>query len=236
MDGLAPAAPVVLPMFPLGAVLFPAMALPLHVFEPRYRQLVHDCLEERAEPEFGVVLIERGSEVGGGDVRTMAGTVARIVQAAGFDDGRWALGCVGVRRIRVRAWLDDDPYPRAEVEEWPDEPIDDPGARPVEEVARAVRRALALHAELGDRATLETAALPADPVLASYQLASVAPFGSADRQALLEARGPEARLALLDELVRADLADLELRLRLDDAAGGDAGPDGPGIGPDGPLR
>ena len=98
-------------MFPLGTVLLPSGVLPLHVFEPRYRRLAEDCLE--GVPEFGVVLIERGSEVGGGDQRTAVGTVARIVEAATFDDGRYALGTVGVRRIRVVRWLEDDPYPRA---------------------------------------------------------------------------------------------------------------------------
>ncbi len=66
-------------MFPLGTVLFPSMVLPLHVFEPRYRQLTLECIE--AEREFGVVLIARGSEVGGGDQRRSVGTLARIVQA-----------------------------------------------------------------------------------------------------------------------------------------------------------
>ena len=55
-------------MFPLGTVLFPTLILPLHVFEPRYRALVENCLAA-PQPEFGVVLIERGSEVGGDDVR-----------------------------------------------------------------------------------------------------------------------------------------------------------------------
>src|SRR3954447_12098654 len=103
----------VLPMFPLGSVLLPSVFLPLHVFEPRYRALTEHCLA--GEREFGVVLIERGSEVGGGDVRSPVGTVARILEAVQFDDGRWALGVVGTRRVRVTAWLDDDPYPRAEV-------------------------------------------------------------------------------------------------------------------------
>ena len=67
-------------MFPLGAILFPYNVLPLRVFEPRYRMLTHDCLE--GNKEFGVVLIERGFEVGGGDDRFGLGTVARIVQAA----------------------------------------------------------------------------------------------------------------------------------------------------------
>ncbi|MEN3314917.1 MAG: uncharacterized protein V7605_1151, partial [Acidimicrobiaceae bacterium] len=54
-------------MFPLGTVLFPGLALPLHVFEPRYQSLVQACLD--GDGHFGIVLIERGSEVGGGDVR-----------------------------------------------------------------------------------------------------------------------------------------------------------------------
>ena len=74
----------VMPMFPLGTVLLPGMVLPLHVFEPRYQQLVRDCLD--APPhEFGVVLIDRGSEVGGGDTRCDVGVIARIVQVAPLD-------------------------------------------------------------------------------------------------------------------------------------------------------
>ena len=79
-----------LPMFPLGGVLLPGEALPLHVFEPRYRRLVHDVLAAPT-PDFGVVLIERGSEVGGGDVRFGAGCLARVVRSQELPDGRWAL-------------------------------------------------------------------------------------------------------------------------------------------------
>ncbi len=63
-----------LPMFPLSAVLFPYASMPLHVFEPRYRALMRDCLA--GDPRFGVVLIERGSEVGGGDQRSSRGRAA----------------------------------------------------------------------------------------------------------------------------------------------------------------
>ena len=77
----------VMPMFPLGTVLLPGGVLPLHVFEPRYRQLVVDCLaDDTADPEFGVTLIERGSEVGGGDQRTTVGVVARMVQVEALDE------------------------------------------------------------------------------------------------------------------------------------------------------
>src|SRR4051812_43593478 len=88
----------VLPMFPLNAVVFPGMALPLHVFEPRYRALTRHCLD--TDRRFGSVLIERGSEVGGGDVRFDVGTCVRIVEADELPDGRWVLVAVGVERLR----------------------------------------------------------------------------------------------------------------------------------------
>ena len=69
----------------------------------------------RDDGEFGVVLIERGSEVGGGDTRFDIGTVARVVRAQELPDGGYALATVGIRRIRVMRWLPDDPYPLAEV-------------------------------------------------------------------------------------------------------------------------
>ena len=105
-------------MFPLGSVLLPSMVLPLHVFEPRYRAMVRDCLE--GDREFGVTLIERGSEVGGGDQRSLVGTLAQIVRAQPFPDGRWALLVAGTERITVTEWLPDDPYPRADIEPYPD--------------------------------------------------------------------------------------------------------------------
>src|SRR5918995_5057301 len=108
-------------MFPLQTVLLPGAVLPLHVFEPRYRQLVIDCLaDDTGEPEFGVTLIERGNEVGGGDQRADVGVVARMVQVEALPGGRYALVAVGTSRLRVNAWLPDDPYPLADIDEWRD--------------------------------------------------------------------------------------------------------------------
>ncbi len=106
-------------MFPLSTVLFPEATLPLHVFEERYRSLMADCLGPEGEGEFGVVLITRGSEVGGGDQRVDVGTVARIAQVAELDDGRMLVVAHGERRVRVDRWLAEDPYPRARVEDLP---------------------------------------------------------------------------------------------------------------------
>jgi uncharacterized protein len=202
------------PQFPLGTVLFPGMVLPLHVFEPRYRELTRAVLARDAE--FGVPLIERGSEVGGGDVRSDVGTVARIIEAEELPDGRWGLITVGVRRYRVLRWLADDPYPQAEVEEWPD--ADAPVERDAYDAAVAsLRRTLALASELGQPGLPPSAELSPDPAEGSFQLATLAPLGPLDKQALLRAETAADRIALvhraLDEL--ADL--LVLRLGLDDA-------------------
>ena len=201
------------PMFPLGSVLVPGMILPLHVFEPRYRALVRDCLA--GDREFGVVLISRGSEVGGGDVRTDVGTMARMLRVDETPDGRYAVGAVGVRRIRVDAWLDDDPYPRAEVSDWPDPEPDDegaPGADLVDEVARLLRRTAALGAELGDPSPPVDLALSDDPLVAGYQATAVAPLGPADRQALLAAASPGERLEHLRRLLVDAVEVLDARL------------------------
>ncbi|HET9541633.1 MAG TPA: LON peptidase substrate-binding domain-containing protein [Acidimicrobiales bacterium] len=181
-----------MPMFPLGTVLFPTMLLPLHVFEPRYRALVDDCVA--GDGEFGVTLIERGSEVGGGDVRTDVGTVARIVQVERFEDGRFAVAAVGTRRIRIERWLADDPYPRAEVVDWEDvgrteTALDDADA--------LFRRALALAAELGEAPAPLDVELADDPAMATFQIGALAPLGPLDRQALLATERPDDRVTLL---------------------------------------
>lgn len=197
-------------MFPLGTVLFPTLFLPLHIFEPRYRELARRCTS--SDQEFGVVLIERGSEVGGNDVRTSVGTVARIIEAAELDDGRWVLGTVGIRRIRVNEWLPDDPYPRADVEDWFDgEPLtgmDDIYAA----VVSRLRRVLALKSELAEPAVDATIELTDDPALGSFQAAAVAPLGPADHQRLLAADGPAERLRLLDALLLEESDYLAARL------------------------
>lgn len=181
-------------MFPLSTVLFPGALLPLHVFEPRYRTMLAECL--RTEPhEFGVVLITRGSEVGGGDERSDLGTVARIEALSRSDDGRYALLARGTTRVRVRRWLADDPFPQAMVDE-----LDEAGTGPddirSEEAAAAVRRVEALLSELGSSVPDEAAG----PGTRLWELCARLPVNALDRQRLLAADDPSARAALLVEL------------------------------------
>src|SRR3954467_2773228 len=135
-----------LPMFPLNTVLFPTVAIPLHVFEPRYRALTRHCLDP--DRRFGIVLIERGSEVGGGVVRFDIGTCARIVEADELPDGRWVLVAVGAERLRVVRWLADEPYPRAEVQILTEQGATESALEKRVGVERLLRRALARQAEV----------------------------------------------------------------------------------------
>jgi Lon protease-like protein len=195
------------PMFPLGTVLFPHAVLPLHVFEPRYRALTRAVLD--GDQEFGVVLIERGSEVGGGDVRFGVGTVAHIVQASELADGRFALAVVGVSRFRVEQWLPDEPYPRAEIVAFDDDDVDDDvdatpaaaAAALVDPVVAALREVYELYGRVHGVATPAPPEFSPDPEQASYEVAAAASLGPLDAQGVLETADTGARLRVLRELL-----------------------------------
>lgn len=192
-----PATP--LPMFPLETVLYPHVAIALHLFEPRYRALGRDL--SAGNGRFGIVLIRRGSEVGGGEQRHDIGTKARVTEALELPDGRWQLIANGEERIRISTWLPDDPYPVALVEPLPDlAPEAEPAVRLVEPAERAVKRALTLKAELDEPAHSASLVISSDPVRAGYELAAVAPVTTHDHQRLLEAESAYARLALVEKL------------------------------------
>ncbi len=206
------------PMFALQSVLLPGSPLPLQVFEPRYLAMLETVLG--GDQQMGVVLIERGREVGGGDVRCNVATMARVVEARRAADGRLLVMAVGDRRIRVRRWLVDDPHPWAETEDWPDEPepaaTGDPGL--VDELAGLVTEArrLAFRLQAGPFAHAEAEAvgpveLGRDLALASYRAAALAPLGPLDRFEVLSAPTATERLKVAHRLV-TDAAQL-LRAR-----------------------
>jgi hypothetical protein len=118
-----------LPLFPLHTVLCPGIALPLHIFEDRYRALVRDCVEEAAP--FGIVLIRDGREVGGGSISFSAiGTLAEIREARRYPDGRYDLLVVGTKRFAITdVTTDRQPYLVAEATVIDDEVGDEDAAR-----------------------------------------------------------------------------------------------------------
>jgi Lon protease-like protein len=184
-------------MFPLGTVLFPHALLPLRVFEPRYRVMTEHVL--RGDGEFGVVLIERGSEVGGGDTRFDTGTLARVVRTERLPDGGYFLATVGTRRIRVTRWLPDDPYPRAEVADVEEtRPTDASAAR--DRARAALDDVCAVYRERDPRVP-GVPDVAADAIQASYELAAISPLGPLDAQRVLETATATGRLDLLAELL-----------------------------------
>ncbi len=207
-----------LAMFPLQSALLPEEELPLQIFEPRYTALVRDCLRDD-DPRFGVVLISRGREVGGGDVRCDVGTVARITECVDLaGSGRFVLRCRTSERIRVGDWLPDDPYPRAMVRSWPDEPGEPVTAGQLEELEDRVmglfeRIAAVRDFSLPDRAVL-LGSNPdtVDPGIRLYALASRVPIGPADRYAVLSAPSAAARLTALSDAVDSVAAVIEFQL------------------------
>ena len=197
-------------MFPLSAVLYPYAQIPLHVFEPRYRELTRDCLA--GDSRFGVVLIERGAEVGGGDQRMAVGTRAVITKAAAMSDGRWLLIVQGDARIRVGEWLADDPYPLAMVEEWPPY-LDAVAPSLLLRAEQSVRRTRGLLSESGATSALAAdTQFDDDPEIASWQICTEAPLNMMDAQSVLSAESTTHRLELLVEFSEAMEQDLHRML------------------------
>jgi len=188
-------------MFPLGSVLFPHTPLALRIFEERYLMMLGRLLEDD-DPQFGVVLIERGSEAGGGDERFTIGTMARITNVmAGEKDIH--LIAVGGSRVEVSEWHDDEPYPTASVRELPTLVWDDALTPLRTEAERIVRRVLSRAAEFSDVQWDPNIEISDDPLESCWQLAAIAPLGQLDQFTLLRATTTGG---LLRELIDLTLA------------------------------
>lgn len=204
------------PMFPLEVAMLPGEELPLRIFEPRYSALVQACLAAE-DPAFGTVLIAAGREVGGGDTRSDVGVLAHIVEHADLGAGRYRLKCVLGERIRVLEWLPDDPYPRAVIELWPDDPgqtVDVEAIRDIEDrmVALFERIAAARGAQVNARDIVAGADESGEAAKWLYALASRLPMGQADRYAVLAAPTAAERVSALSEAVDTVTAMVEFEL------------------------
>jgi Lon protease-like protein len=192
----------VMPLFPLGTVLFPGSALPLQVFEPRYRQLVEDLLVRPAPRLFGVVAIREGHEVGSESIRSLydVGCTAEVAQLGQADDGRYLLMNVGRGRFRLLELDRSRAYLQARVEM-----LDEPTGAATDPTLRQVREAFVSYRDLVN----SPVPLPGDddPTKLSYAVAGGLAVSLPERQGLLEATDSAQRLA-------AELALLSRELKL----------------------
>jgi Lon protease-like protein len=210
-----------LPLFPLGTVLYPGLPLPLHIFEERYRQLVRDLLAGPEPPSFGVVAIREGREsaIDGVSALWPVGCTAVLRQVQRYPDGRYDIVTVGARRFRLLSLDESKPYWQGEVEMLAEDPGDEAAAATEADIVRAAfsgyLRALSSLAEHdpargepdeeaeddGEQAGEEAAPaisipdLPAEPVALSYAVAASLIVDLADKQALLAQPDAAARLA-----------------------------------------
>ena len=185
-----------LPLFPLSTVLFPGMRLPLHIFEPRYRQLVADLLDQPEPRRFGVIAIRKGKETGVDGVAALydVGCVATVRQVESREDGRYDLLTAGTQRFRLLGLDKSLPYLRGEIEPLPDETGE---AREAAYATRRVQEAFRGYLNLlVDRGggVISVADLPDEPLLLSYIIAAAMIIDLPDRQSLLAAPDALARL------------------------------------------
>jgi len=189
----------VMPMFPLSTVLLPGMPLSLRIFEERYLKLLGDLVLEET-PEFGVVLIEKGPEVGGGEKRLPIGTIASVIDIGTLEQF-YGIESVGSQRFRVNAWLPDDPYPMADIDFIPDLIWDDSLMPARVHLETKVRKLLAFASEFGDLQYGSDTELSDDPMDACWQLAGVLPVGQLDQMDLLNSQSADELISRTYEIV-----------------------------------
>ncbi len=176
-----------MPLFPLRLVLFPGMMLPLHIFEPRYREMINRCIDEQLP--FGVVLIKEGKEVGEAAEPYLIGTAARITKLDRKPDGRMEIMAVGTRRFRIEKLNHDRAYLTAQVTHYP---IVNGDTKLAKEQMQRVRPKIMRYVELLTRATgiqLQLDHLPQDPTSLAFLMAIALQVKPEDKQRILSLSG-----------------------------------------------
>lgn len=201
-----------LPLFPLPLVLFPSAPLPLHIFEPRYRQLVSDCLER--DSRFGIVY--RPEEVDEADLESgRVGCVAEIDDAHTLPDGRSNIVVHGVKRFSLERFVPTaSPYYVGEVTEYDDSPESADTLAPPAARVRALfdRVGKAARTLSDDHDPLPT--LPDEADALSFAIASLIDMEPERRQALLTSKLASERLTGLEALLGGAVESLEARARV----------------------
>jgi Lon protease-like protein len=191
-----------LPLFPLGIVLLPGEAVPLHIFEPRYRQMIAECLEE--DMEFGIVwLSDNGLKAVG-----CCAAVTEVLDR--MPDGRMNILVEGTRPFRLERRIEDLAYPAGDIEL-----LDDDEAEPEESL---LERARERYADLLERAT-DSRPEPGELTrLGAYDMAATIDLELDAKQKLLELRAEEERLRVVTDVFGEAMRRLDYVERAGDRA------------------
>lgn len=207
-----------LPLFPLGMVLYPGVAMPLHLFEPRYRQLLTDV--QAGDRRFGIICAMKGVDERALPVGRM-GCIVEVTEAETLEDGRSNILVIGRERFALESFADDPaPYHVAHVSVVEDEPVGSPVAMAVasDEVIANFRKVVRAVLTLNDDDSAPPD-LPEDGSQIAYSVAAMIDVDLAERQAILEERSAIARLQRIDTVLRTALPDLELKAAMHKARG-----------------
>jgi Lon protease-like protein len=197
-----------IPLFPLGAVLYPGMLLPLHIFEERYRQLVQDLLDGPDPRRFGVIAIRKGRETGIDGVHSLyeVGCTASLRRVEQHEDGRFDIVSVGTDRFRLLGLDQTRPYLQGEVEMLAEDDADPAvAAALVRTVQSAFRTYLDALTEWGG-ATVRIEELPEEPRLLSFIVAAAMIIDLPDRQLMLDESDTGQRLSLQRAMLSRETA------------------------------
>lgn len=192
-----------LPLFPLNTVLFPGMLLPLNIFEPRYLEMINECLEQNSP--FGVVLIRQGNEAGGDAIAYEVGTAARIKKAQRLPDGRMSIVVVGTRRFRVETFDHSRAYLSAEVSLLP---VTDSDSHVADALMHDIRPDILEYVDLiatASKVNVRMERLPEDPKSTAFLIAGALQVDNAEKQAILEMPGAPAMLQRERRLLSREL-------------------------------
>jgi Lon protease-like protein len=196
-----------MPLFPLETVLFPFAALQLHIFEDRYRAMVHECVER--DIPFGIVLIRSGKVVGGPAEPYMVGTAVRIQHMHTYQDGRMDIQVQGERRFRIRKLDFSKPFLVGYVEPVEEEEALEEGDEPeLVDQARHGFEAL-IQAILSKPEYAVQVVFPPDPAMLSFTIANLLPLENIDKQRLLETTSTKERLRELVPILQTQLEEID---------------------------
>jgi Lon protease-like protein len=196
-------------MFPLGTVLFPGVHLPLRIFEQRYLQLFSDISE--TNQDFGTCLIEKGHEVGGNDSRFSYGTLCKVVDSEELALGQLGIQSIGIKRVIIKKWLPDNPYPMANLEILDDsEDTDFPYKQ---KIIEELERCYVLLVQMG-AVQPESMNIKILDQLDLFSACSLAPLGQLDKYNLLKLDTSEDRSNSLLSLITSERETLAAMSRL----------------------
>ncbi len=194
-----------IPLFPLNTVLFPGWPMPLHIFEPRYLEMVRYCID--AKSPFGILLIKRGRPEGDEAVVPYeVGCMVTITQMEQLEDGRLLIMTIGQERFRVLSFKHHRPYLVGEVERLPYLPEKtEPLQAAANDLHPLVLNYLTTLTSLADNIEFDPTQVPTEPEALNHMAASLLQVSLETKQSLLEAKKVSNALNFLTNQYRHEI-------------------------------